>query len=936
MTLEAGTKIGKYEIRNLLGVGGMGEVYRAFDTELHRPVAIKFLSDEFTSDTERMSRFTQEALSTSALNHPHILTVHDIGRMGEEENSARYFVTEFIDGVTLRSYINSAKPKLGEVLDIASQIASALVAAHTAGIVHRDIKPENIMVRRDGYVKILDFGLAKSAEPTPGVDLEAATQMFVKTNPGTVMGTVNYMSPEQAGGKDVDARTDIWSLGVVLYEMLTGHLPFSGKTPSHVIVAILEKDPPPLSVYIENPPEALEWIIGEVLTKDREERTQTARELLGKLKRLKQRVDAEAELDRSVDPSQRKSIDSAGGLTRPFPQITAVTGLQTDHSGRAQIETANISSAEYLVNQFKQNKKGIFLAFAVLIFAVAGIGFAAYKFSDRKQAAAVQSSQPMKITRLTNNGKSFNPVISPDGKYVAYIFLDGGKQSLVLRQVGTTSFRELVAPTDGFFRRATFSPDGNNIYYVKGEKGSSVGSLYQMSVLGGDARKLIHDVDSPVTFSPDGKKLAFMRNYLKEQESVIFTANADGSGEERIVSRKPPLKIVNPAWSPDGKTIAFVVSGQDDKGYFINVDEVNPADKSERKVSSDRWRSFSHLTWIPDGSGLVTAARDLASAPGTPMQVWRINYPDGEARKITNDLNDYSGVSIADDSKTLIGEVRNVTSNIWIAPEADASRSEEVAPGNMAGGDGLDWTPDGRIVYPSLEGENFDLWIMNADGTNRKQLTFDSAADLYPSVTPDGRYIVFESNRGVGWGIWRTNLDGSNPVEIMSNIGRSFPRLSPDSRWILFTRQISGDAMLWKVPVEGGTPVQITNKLTFGHTISPDGKLIAHFTRSQELDAPVQIEVIPFDGGAPVKTVNAPSGSSVLRWSPDSRALNYSQTTDGVSNIWSLPLDSEKPKQLTNWKSDKIFWFEWSPDGKQIAASRGNSTNDLVLIENFK
>ncbi|HSK70515.1 MAG TPA: protein kinase [Pyrinomonadaceae bacterium] len=936
MTFESGAKIDKYEIQNLLGVGGMGEVYRALDTELHRPVAIKFLSNEFNLDSERLSRFIQEARSASALNHPHILTVHEIGRLGEEESSARYFVTEFIDGITLRSYMNSSKLKLGDILDIAIQISSALVAAHAAGIVHRDIKPENIMIRRDGYIKVLDFGLAKPTEHAPSVDSEAATQMFVKTNPGTVMGTVNYMSPEQASGKEVDARTDIWSLGVLLYEMLTGHLPFEGKTSSHVVVAILEKEPPPLSAYVPEIPDALEWIISEVLTKDREERTQSARELMSKLKRLKQRIDVEAELDRSFEPSQRRTTDSGRDLFSQFPQLTLATGLQTDHRIKIPTEEKNISSAEYIVNQIKQNKKGVFLALALLIFAVGGFGFAAYKFTNNNPAVASEPSLPMKITRLTSNGKSFNPVISPDGKYVAYVFQDGGRQSLLLRQAATTSFRELVPPTDGYFAGTTFSPDGNNIYYVKLEKNSNVGSLYQMSVLGGDSRKLVHDIDSPVTFSPDGKKFAFMRNYLKEMESVIFTANADGTGEERVAVRKPPLKLTNPAWSPDGKVIAFTVSGQDENGYFIHVDEVRLEDKTERKISSERWRSFGKMQWLPDGRGLVTVARDRASAPGTPMQIWRISYPGGEARRVTNDLNDYATVSLAEESRTLISEVRNVTSNIWVAPEADANRAQQVTPGNLAGSDGLSWTPDGRLVYPSLEGESFDLWIMNADGSNRKQLTFDSAADLYPSVTPDGRHIIYESNRGVGWGIWKMNLDGGNPVELFSNIGRSFPRISPDSRWIVYTTQQSGDPMLWKAPIEGGTPAQITRKLTWGHAISPDGKWIAYYTRAPELDAPLKIEIISFEGGEPAKVFDAPAGYGALRWSPDSRALNYTQTTEGISNIWSMPLEEGKPKQITNWKSDRVFWFEWSPDGRRLAASRGNSTNDLVLIENFR
>src|SRR5947209_11510292 len=310
MGIEAGRLIGRYEIQSPIGAGGMGEVYRALDTELHRPVALKFLRREVASDEKRMQRFVQEARAASALNHPNILTVYEIG----QADGARFFAAEFVDGVTLREALTRRKMKLIEVLDVAIQVASALVAAHAAGIVHRDIKPENIMLRRDGYVKVLDFGLAKlTGQTSSSVDSEAATRALVNTDPGAVMGTAKYMSPEQARGADVDARTDIWSLGAVLYEMLTGHAPFEGETTSHVIVAILEKEPLPLSAYVEDASEALELIVTEALTKEREERTRTAREMLKKLQRLKQRVDQSAELERSVSPDLLRG--GAGGAT---------------------------------------------------------------------------------------------------------------------------------------------------------------------------------------------------------------------------------------------------------------------------------------------------------------------------------------------------------------------------------------------------------------------------------------------------------------------------------------------------------------------------------------------------------------------------------------------------------------------------------------------
>ncbi|HVS82218.1 MAG TPA: serine/threonine-protein kinase [Pyrinomonadaceae bacterium] len=299
MTIVAGTQLGRYEIRSKIGAGGMGEVYLAQDTKLDRKVALKILPAEVASNEDRMKRFVQEAKAASALNHPNIITIYEV----EQIDSVNFIATEFIDGLTLRARMRNTSPmKLAEVLNAAAQIASALSAAHAAGIVHRDIKPENIMLRRDGIVKVLDFGLAKLTErlPPDSVDAEAATKALVHTEPGVVLGTVAYMSPEQARGMAVDARTDIFSLGVVIYEMVAGQAPFGGATRSDLIVALLERDPPPLARFTAEAPAELERLVMKTLAKDREERYQTAKDLLIDLKGLKQKLVVDAEIERSV------------------------------------------------------------------------------------------------------------------------------------------------------------------------------------------------------------------------------------------------------------------------------------------------------------------------------------------------------------------------------------------------------------------------------------------------------------------------------------------------------------------------------------------------------------------------------------------------------------------------------------------------------------
>ena len=942
MNIEAGTRIGRYEVQSLLGLGGMGEVYRALDTELNRPVALKFLPGEFALHPNRMKRFIQEARATSALNHPNIITVYDIGRVGDDEFSPPYFATEFIEGVTLKEYLINHRLKLGDVLDIASQIASALVAAHAAGIIHRDIKPENIMVRHDGYIKVLDFGLAKPTERNSSlIDSEAQTRAFVDTDPGTVMGTVSYMSPEQARGEDLDARTDIWSLGVVIYQLVTGHVPFSGPTPSHAIVSILEKDPSPMAATVPELPEALELIVEEALRKDREERIQTAKQLLARLRRLKQRVDAGTVLEHSVAPN----YTSDPSVQRPSGFGSYTIGNRPTTGERVGVATGSLSpastlpasSAEFIVNQIKEHRTGAVLLLLAVGAVVAGLTFGIYKFISGRRATPATGS--MRMTRLTNNGRASNPVMSPDGKYAAHVLVSGDKRSLVLRQTATSNSREIVPPSEAFFAGATFSPDGNYLLYVRANRGENVKTLYQVSVLGGDSRQLIYDVDSPVAFSPDGKKLAFMRGYLKEQDVILFTANADGSGEERVVLKRAPERATfqRPAWSPDGKTIAFVINGTDPQGYYMNIVEVSVADKVERKISSDRWRNITSISWLADHSGLIASARDRASLAGSPNQIWHIGYPDGKARRVTNDLNYYTDLSMAADAPMIVASVMNKTSNIWIVPETDVSKATVVTASNFSGNEGVSWAPDGRIVFTSTERENRDIWISNSDGSNAKQLTFDPGADLYPSVTPDGRYIVFESNRGNRWGIWRMNIDGSNPVALVENAGESgAPISTSDSRWVIYgAEEASGKRGLWKISIDGGTPVVLTDRHAHSHSISPDGKLIAYYTRALEMNAPLMIDVMPVEGGAPVKTLPSVGDGNRIRWSPDGSALDYVDTKEGVSNIWRISINGGQPKKLTNWNSELLFGFAWSPDGKKLATARGSFETDLVLLENL-
>jgi serine/threonine protein kinase/Tol biopolymer transport system component len=939
--IKPGTRLGRYEIKSPLGVGGMGEVYLAMDAELNRLVALKFLPAGVASDERRMTRFVQEARAASALNHPNIITIYDIG---QTEDGTRFFATEFIDGETLRERLNRGGMKLGEVLDVASQIASALVAAHAAGIVHRDIKPENVMLRHDGYVKVLDFGLAKLAgNPASSVDTEAATRALAVTDPGSVMGTVAYMSPEQAAGKDVDARTDIWSLGVVLYEMLTGRTPFAGRSSSHTIVAILDEEPPPLARFVADAPEALQELVADALTKDREARFQTSKQMLAKLRRLKGRLDAGTSLDHSIAPNliTRASHDAAdftASLDSQTRTGATATPQTTAHTGG--VAAATQASGAVVAERPWGHRRARTVAWTAVVFAaICGLAFGVYRYASRSQTGSLPFAQlqNMKFTKLPAVGVTLHAVISPDGKLVARVAYEAGKSSLRLRQVATPNEKEIVAPSDDNYVGVIFSRDGEFLYYVKGKSGQFFHELFRVSVLGGEPQKVVFDIDSVPSLSPDGKRLAFVRRMPKTDEDTLVLANADGGGEQVIATRQRPSVMESPAWSPDGRTVAFTINGRDDAGYFVHVEEVNVADRSSRVISGERWRSIGGVAWLPDGSGLIINARDRASLPGTPLQIWHVGYPEGSSRRVTNDLNYYNTLSLTADARTLLAvENEGGVFNLWLAPNGDAARARQLTADGT--GDQPAWTPDGRLVYYSQASGNGDIWVMNADGGGRRQLTTDENNDSCPSVSPDGRFIAFVSNRGVGWGVWRMNADGSDAKELMRNVDQGdVPQWSPDSRFVFYcTRDQNGRLAFWKVSADGGEPAKVADSIDGYTSLAPDGKTFFTLHRDAEPNSPLKIFIRPTDGGAPLRTLDAPDAMQSVTWSPDVQAIDYVTTTAGVSNLWRLPLSGGKARQLTDWKSDRIGWFAWSADGKQLALSRGTNASDIVLIRDFR
>ncbi|HET6668873.1 MAG TPA: protein kinase [Pyrinomonadaceae bacterium] len=941
MTIAGGTRLGRYEIRSKIGAGGMGEVYLGEDSELHRKVALKVLPSDVSSNHDRMRRFKQEATAAAALNHPNIAHIYEIG----EREGTNFIAMEFVDGLTLRQLIHERQTELPKLLRYLQHVAEGLAKAHAVGIVHRDLKPDNIMVTREGHAKILDFGLAKLIEQqtlqttTQGMSELATAIMQPHSMPGAVVGTVGYMSPEQAHGRvqEIDHRSDIFSFGCILYEAITRRKAFEGKDAIDSLNKIIREQPTPIASLNPEVPYDLQKIVRRCLAKDPDERHQSIKDVAIELKEVRRELQAGAGIDTTVPPPSRagstvEAIDSDGSRA-----AAASTSLSPSAPSTHQ------SSAEYIVNGIRQHKGAAAAITAVLVLAVVGVGIWMYKaFSTSKKPE--RSVIAPKLQPLTTSGRASDAAISPDGKYVAHVKSDAGQQGLWLRQVATTSDTQIVPPSPQSYSGITFSKDGDYIYYRLGEPTLSARTLYQVPTLGGASRKIIENVASPVTLSPDGTRLAFLRTDVPRGETALVVASADGTGERQVAVRKTPNTFTagGPSWSPDGKLLASEVFNYDPAGgATTTVVGVEVEGGAERQITSRTWApgGAGQVAWLADGSGLVFIALDSTTSSN---QIWHITYPDGEVRKITNDLNNYSRVRLTADSSVLVTVQTEIAAGVWVAPQADASRARQISSGRYDGQLGVAWTPGGKIIYTSQESGLTDIWSMDEDGKNQKQLTSRARWNYFPWVTPDGRNIVFTSNRSGGTRrIWRMDTDGGNLKQLTEGQGDIIPRTSPDGRWVLFHSVRTGTLRLWKVSIDGGEPVRLTDKLTSNPTVSPDGSLVACWYRGddQQPNTPTKVAIIPFAGGDPVKVFDIPSSVNIaagLRWTPDGRALNYVDTTGGVSNIWTLPLDGGPPKQFTDFKTDQIFWFDFSHDGKQLALSRGTQTSDVILIRDFR
>ena len=574
----------------------------------------------------------------------------------------------------------------------------------------------------------------------------------------------------------------------------------------------------------------------------------------------------------------------------------------------------------------------------MLLLAVAtATWFLWQKFRSPKAPA---SAGNMKITRLvTGVGRLGEVSVSPDGKYVAYAIYSEQKASLWVRQVSQDTSVQIVPPVeDSWIDGTVFSPDGELIYFIGGNtKTNTLGSLYQVPVLGGrDPKKILDHLAASFTLSPDGRQVAFLRYSDKTDESALMIANTDGSGEPRkLAARQTTGWFTAFSWSPDGQRIT-AAQASTPGGVSHSLVDISVTGGPEKLLTDHKWSGeIAGLHWLSDSSGLVIVAAENA---GDPYQFSFLSFPSGELRRITSDLNDYGSFGVTKDSTTIVANLAEQSSKIWMVASGDEEgNAKRISNGKRDGITGVAWTPDGRIIFSAQAGGNRNLWIMNADGTGGKPLTSHAYLDGWPVVSPDGRYVVFQSFRPDNTPhIWRIDIDGSNLKQLTFTEDQS-PSLSPDGKWVVFHSWRSGSPTLWRVPIEGGEQVQISSLRLSYPRYSGDGKELLCQYYDESISPPRQRPaLISAENGQLIRLIESSPNAVSHRWSPDGRDFVFADTIKDATNIWSQPVAGGPPKQLTKFSSDLMNGFDLSPDGKRFVIARATGSNEIVLIKSFR
>lgn len=853
--------ISHYRLLEVLGQGGMGVVYKAEDRRLRRFVALKLISDRISTDGVARARFHREAEAASALNHPGICTIYDVG----EEDGCAFIAMEYIEGSTLDRLIPTRQMSIPAVIRLALEIADALEAAHTAGIVHRDIKPANLLVTARGQAKILDFGIAKAGAAS--VSPSENSTVAGLTSAGEMLGTGNYMSPEQVRGEPLDGRSDLFSLGIVLYELATGNHPFAGATLGVAIDGILNRAPGPTAAIHGG----LGPIIDRLLEKERGLRYQTAADLRADLQRLARDVHA-------------------------APQAS-------------------------------RKKRGIATLAAALLMVLAAAAVGRWLASS----ARPQAFERYSITQVTNTGLASYAAISPDGRFIANVQQTEGGESLWLRNVDTGSNTEIAPAGPVLHGSLAFSPDGNYVYArVARGQSRSIFDLYRMPVLGGTRQLLVQDIDTNITFSPDGARMAFVRaNYPTIGVMSLIVAGSDGSNEESLISEPVAQAAYSsaPGWSPDGRLIAYIEARTADALGRLNLFDLPTRQK--RVLMSTNDMDLLHTQWSSDQRSLLLL---FAAKSGglTRRQIGAVSYPGGVFRTITNDTDHYGGLTVSATAGALATVVSKTTATIEVWPVAHRGTPTQVVESREAIR-GVEWTNDGGLLYP----RGHELLVRGSDGRERSLFVSDvNSPPLAVHVCRATGQIVFVwpfRNHSTTQNVWRINADGGHAQQLTDVPLAAAPACSPDGQWLVY----QSSSQIFRVRTSGGPVERLAATPSLSNIEwSPDGKYVGFMSAARTKDGHLTRTLMLITPGlSSPRLLDVPDDSAgQIAFTADSSAIAYRVRRHGSDSIQVQPLDGSPPRALMTFPGRGLGRFRWSPDGSMLAVVRQRVDSDVVLV----